>query len=110
RGRRRHSGVPHRGRARRGGRRALPPASVDGVMAYRRRRARLILPIAVVICWAPIWFVIVVASRSSAAAITFPPPLLPGGGLIENVEAVLSAVSFGRAVWNSVLVSGSIAV
>jgi cellobiose transport system permease protein len=79
-------------------------------MAYRRRRARLILPIAVVICWAPIWFVIVVASRSSAAAITFPPPLLPGGGLIENVEAVLSAVSFGRAVWNSVLVSGSIAV
>lgn len=69
-----------------------------------------ILICAVVVCWAPIWFMLVVASHDSAAATTFPPPLLPGDRLWANVGSVLSIVSFGRAFANSVVVSGCIAV
>lgn len=69
-----------------------------------------VVVVAAIMCWLPIWFMVVVASRDSASATTFPPPLLPGGALIDNVETVLAAVSFGRALVNSVIVAGCVAV
>ena len=68
------------------------------------------LTCAVVVCWAPIWFMVVVASHDSAAATSFPPPILPGPHLASNVARVLSTVSFGTALLNSVVVAGSVAV
>ncbi|MCH6231467.1 carbohydrate ABC transporter permease [Microbacterium sp. CFH 31415] len=65
---------------------------------------------AAIVCWLPIWFMLVVASRDSASATTFPPPLLPGGSLVDNVGTVLAAVSFGRALVNSVIVAGCVAL
>ena len=65
---------------------------------------------AALVCWAPIWFLLVVASHDSDAATTFPPPLLPGGRFVDNARAVLESVSFGRALLNSFVVSGCIAV
>lgn len=69
-----------------------------------------VVVVAAIVCWLPIWFMVVVASRDSASATTFPPPLLPGGSLVDNVGTVLAAVSFGRALLNSVIVAGCVAV
>lgn len=79
------------------------------------RRARLLgavamATVAVVVCWGPIWFMVVIGSHDSSAATTFPPPLLPGARLLENAQAALEAVAFGRSLVNSVIVSGCIAL
>ena len=66
--------------------------------------------VVLVVCWAPIWFMLVVASHDSSAATRFPPPALPGGSLPENVATLLSALALGHALVNSVIVSASIAV
>ncbi|MDY0908829.1 carbohydrate ABC transporter permease [Microbacterium sp. CFBP9034] len=80
------------------------------MIGRRRGSASALLVIAAVVCWAPIWFMVIVATRDSATATTFPPPLLPGGDLSANLERVLATVSFSRAVLNSVLAAACVAV
>lgn len=80
------------------------------MMRGRLPWAHLALITAALLCWAPIWFMVVVASHDSSAATTFPPPLLPGGELGTNLQRAISTVSFGRALVNSLLVSGTVAV
>lgn len=80
------------------------------MIAWRRARSTALILCAVTACWAPIWFMLVVASHDSAAATTFPPPLLPGADLWTNARSVLEAVSLGRSLVNSAIVSGCIAL
>ena len=50
------------------------------------------------------------ASRSNAELAQTPPPLLPGANLIDNFEAALEEADIGKALLNSLIVSGSITV
>ena len=83
-----------------------------GVGRVKRHRAWawVVLVGTVAVCWTPIWFMVVVASHDSAAATTFPPPAVPGPELASNVARVFSAISFGGALTNSVVVAASTAV
>ncbi|MER6910476.1 carbohydrate ABC transporter permease [Streptomyces sp. NPDC000594] len=85
----------------------------------RRRRAGalrggplswLILGLALLISVFPFYWTIVAASRSNADLAKVPPSLLPGPHLIGNFEAVLEEAEIGRALLNSLIVSGSITV
>lgn len=55
----------------------------------------------------PLWWSFVVASgTNSTRGETF--PLIPGGNFFSNVEKVLDAIPFWKALLNSLIVSGSI--
>jgi cellobiose transport system permease protein len=69
-----------------------------------------ILAIVVVVSVFPIYWTIVAASTSNADIARVPPPLLPGGNLVSNLHKALTQVNMGKAILNSVVVSGSIAL
>jgi cellobiose transport system permease protein len=52
----------------------------------------------------------VAASRSNAEIAATPPPLTPGGNLVSNIRHALDQVDMVKALLNSVVVSGSIAL
>lgn len=55
----------------------------------------------------PLWWSFVVASGTNATrGETF--PLIPGGNFLSNVEKVLDAIPFWKALLNSIIVSGAI--
>lgn len=56
----------------------------------------------------PLYWSVVVASRDNSAVGQVPPPLYPGGHLFENIVRVFDTVPFGKALFNSVVVSSSI--
>lgn len=70
----------------------------------------LILGIALLISAFPFYWTIVAASRSNADLAQVPPSLLPGPNLLKNFEAVLEEADIGKALLNSLIVSGSITV
>lgn len=80
------------------------------MMRGRHPWAHVALIAAALLCWAPIWFMIVVASHDSSAATTFPPPAVPGGELGVNLGRVLSTLTFAHALVNSLVVSGTVAM
>ncbi|MYV67849.1 ABC transporter permease subunit, partial [Streptomyces sp. SID2131] len=67
-----------------------------------------ILILAVLFSAFPFYWTIVAASRSNADLAKVPPTLLPGPNLIKNFEAVLEEADIGKALLNSLIVSGSI--
>jgi cellobiose transport system permease protein len=69
-----------------------------------------ILAIVVIISVFPFYWTIVAASTSNAEIARVPPPLLPGGNLVSNFHKALTQVNMGKAVLNSTIVSGSIAL
>jgi cellobiose transport system permease protein len=81
--------------------------------AARARRFR-VSPAVVVLSFVtalsafPLYFMVVMASRPNSDITSVPPPLTPGGELWTNVDRVLSNpdITFGKAVLNTVLVSG----
>ena len=95
---------------------------VEPVLAVRRprarrvgrRRGRLISPAVVVLTLVtalsafPLYFMLVMASRPNSDITSVPPPLTPGGELFHNIDRVLSNpdITFGKAVVNTLLVSG----
>lgn len=68
----------------------------------------LILGFALLISAFPFYWTIVAASRSNADLAQVPPSLLPGPNLIKNFDAVLEEADIGKALLNSLIVSGSI--
>ncbi|MEU3632294.1 carbohydrate ABC transporter permease [Streptomyces fradiae] len=70
--------------------------------------AYAILGVAVLFSAFPFYWTIVAASRSNADLASVPPALLPGPHLIRNFEAVLAEADIGKALLNSLIVSGSI--
>ncbi|HEX3002993.1 MAG TPA: carbohydrate ABC transporter permease [Angustibacter sp.] len=58
----------------------------------------------------PFYYMVVVASRTMAEVNQVPPPLTPGGNLLHNIQAALQQQAIGKALLNSVIVSGCITV
>ncbi|MCX4781882.1 carbohydrate ABC transporter permease [Streptomyces sp. NBC_01264] len=72
--------------------------------------AYLVLGFALLISAFPFYWTIVAASRSNADLAQVPPSLLPGPNLMKNFEAVLEEADIGKALLNSLIVSGAITV
>lgn len=58
----------------------------------------------------PLYWTVVAASRSNADIAKTPPPFTPGGNLFSNIRQALDQVDMFKALLNSVIVSGSIAL
>ena len=56
----------------------------------------------------PLYYSLVVASHDNGVLGQVPPPLLPGDQLFTNIRRVFDTVAFGKAMWNSLLVSAVI--
>lgn len=69
-----------------------------------------ILAVVVIVSVFPFYWTIVAASTSNADISRVPPPLLPGGNLASNIDKALTQVNMGKAILNSTIVSGSIAL
>ncbi|WP_202502017.1 carbohydrate ABC transporter permease, partial [Streptomyces sp. SID5785] len=99
---------------------ARPAAA--GIRRARRRRPRAgrtlhggrlayaFLILAVLVSAFPFYYTIVAASRSNADIAKTPPTLLPGPHLLRNVQLALEQADIGKALLNSLIVSGSITV
>lgn len=70
----------------------------------------LILSIVAVISLFPLYYTLVMATRTNAEINEVPPPLVPGGRLISNIREAYTLVDLTKAMINSVIVSGSIAL
>ncbi len=70
----------------------------------------VILAFVVIISVFPIYWTIVAASTSNADIARVPPPLLPGPNLVSNLHKALTQVNMGKALLNSTIVSGTIAL
>ncbi|MET8752265.1 carbohydrate ABC transporter permease [Streptomyces sp. NPDC004667] len=68
------------------------------------------LTAAVLVSAFPFYWTIVAASRSNADLARTPPSLLPGPDLMDNLRQVLEEADIGKALLNSLIVSGSITV
>ncbi|MFJ9646259.1 carbohydrate ABC transporter permease [Streptomyces sp. NPDC101206] len=70
--------------------------------------AHAVLVLAVLVSAFPFYWTVVAASRSNADLAKVPPALLPGPNLARNFEAVVEEADIGRALVNSLIVSGSV--
>ncbi|MEU9859601.1 carbohydrate ABC transporter permease [Streptomyces sp. NPDC047971] len=83
---------------------------VAGRTGHGGRITYAILVLAVLVSAFPFYWTIVAASRSNADLAQVPPTLLPGPNLFRNFEAVMEEADIGKALFNSLVVSGSITV
>jgi cellobiose transport system permease protein len=99
--------------------------SVAGQLSVPRPRRRLrrvggeqgggpivyaVLILAAVVAVLPLYWTVVAASRSNADIAKTPPPFTPGDSLFSNIRAALDQVDMVKALFNSLIVSGSIAL
>ncbi|MEU9118812.1 carbohydrate ABC transporter permease [Streptomyces sp. NPDC048506] len=97
------SEAPPRSARRRGRSRA-------GRTLHGSRLTYLLLTVAVLVSAFPLYWTLVAASRSNAELAKAPPALVPGPNLFPNVRAALEEADIGRALLNSIVVSGAITV
>jgi cellobiose transport system permease protein len=69
-----------------------------------------ILGVVAIISLFPLYYTLVMATRTNAEINQVPPPFLPGGRLIRNIREAYTLVDLTKAMFNSVIVSGSIAL
>lgn len=96
------------------------PAAVPVAPVPRRRRLRrtdsagplayVLLVLTTLVFVAPFYYMVVAASRPMAEMNRTPPPLLPGPDLWSNIVKALESQDIGKALVNSVIVSGIITV
>jgi cellobiose transport system permease protein len=89
-------------------RRALGQLGVGGQRGGPVTYAVLI--VATVLALFPLYWTVVAASRTNSDIAKTPPPLTPGGNLISNIREALNQVDMFKALFNSLVVSGSIAL
>jgi cellobiose transport system permease protein len=94
------SAVPRTGRLRRVG----VGEQRGGLWTYA------VLILTTVLAIFPLYWTLVAASRTNSEIVESPPPLTPGGNLLSNIRAALDQVDMFKALLNSVIVSGSIAL
>ena len=58
----------------------------------------------------PLYWTVVAGSHTNAEIAATPPPFLPNADLFENIRLALEQAPIGKAILNSILVSGSITV
>jgi cellobiose transport system permease protein len=69
-----------------------------------------ILGIVAVVSLFPLYYTLVMATRTNSEINQVPPPFLPGGRLVHNIREAYGLVNLTKAMFNSVIVSGSIAL
>jgi cellobiose transport system permease protein len=69
-----------------------------------------VLVLTTILAVIPLYWTVVAASRTNADIAKTPPPLTPGGNLFSNIGEALDQVDMFKALLNSVIVSGSIAL
>jgi cellobiose transport system permease protein len=70
----------------------------------------LVLVVTAIVCILPLYWTVVAASRTNAEIASSPPPFTPGGNLFSNIGKALDQVDMVKALVNSLIVSGSIAL
>jgi cellobiose transport system permease protein len=70
----------------------------------------LVLLVTTAIAIFPLYWTWVAASRTNPEIVQSPPPLTPGGNLFSNIGEALDQVDMFKALLNSLIVSGSIAL
>jgi cellobiose transport system permease protein len=70
----------------------------------------LLLTLTAILFLLPFYYMVVVGSRTMSEINQTPPPLIPGGNLWHNIQAALEQQAIGRAILNSLLVSGTVTV
>ena len=70
----------------------------------------LVLIVTMAIAIFPLYWTWVAASRTNPEIVQSPPPLTPGTNLFSNIGAALDQVDMFKALLNSLIVSGSIAL
>jgi cellobiose transport system permease protein len=97
------------------------PSALDDLPPQRRRRrggapgrvgwfTYVVLGLTAVISLFPLYWMFVVASNDSSAINKVPPVLVPGDRFWDNAAQVFEAVPFGLNLFNSFVVSASIAI
>ncbi|WP_412079180.1 carbohydrate ABC transporter permease [Streptomyces xanthophaeus] len=81
-----------------------------GRQAHAGPIAYLLLTVMVLLSLFPLYWTIVAASTSSEAINQADPPMLPGGNLLDHLGAAWQDAQLGKAVLNSFIVSGSVAL
>jgi cellobiose transport system permease protein len=69
-----------------------------------------VLVLTTILAILPLYWTVVAASRSNADIAKTPPPFTPGGNLFSNIGEALDQVNMFKALLNSLIVSGSIAL
>ena len=69
-----------------------------------------VLIVTTILAILPLYWTVVAASRSNADIAKTPPPFTPGGNLFSNIREALGQVDMVKALVNSVVVAGSIAL
>ncbi|MEU4093402.1 carbohydrate ABC transporter permease [Streptomyces sp. NPDC026673] len=87
-----------------------PRRSRAGRQHHGGRLAYAILILAALVSAFPFYWTIVAATRSNAELAATPPSLMPGGNLMHNFRQVLEQADIGKALLNSLIVSGSVTV
>ena len=92
----------------------LPQRRRFGRTTIGERRAGpltyLFLVLTTILAVIPLYWTVVAASRTNADIAKTPPPLTPGRNLFSNIGESLDQVDMFKALLNSVIVSGSIAL
>jgi len=98
---------------------ALESMAAPGIEPGRRSKRRLkgagwltyaLLGVTTFLFLLPFYYMIVVGSRTMSEINQVPPPLTPGGNLWHNIQAALEQQNIGKAIVNSMLVSGSVTI
>lgn len=69
-----------------------------------------VLSVVALLSVVPLYWTVVAASRSNAEIASTPPPFVPGNSLFDNIGHAMETVDMVKALRNSLIVSGSIAV
>jgi cellobiose transport system permease protein len=98
--------IDHAAAARAGGRRTHGGNSQlrAGWLTYA------ILGVVAILSLLPLYYTLVMATRTNAEINQVPPPFLPGGRLVHNIREAYGLINLTKAMFNSVIVSGSIAL
>jgi cellobiose transport system permease protein len=83
--------------------------NMAGKQMHGSKLTYVILSVVVLISIFPFYWTILAASTSNTEINKVPPNWLPGGNLFKNFHAALSNVDMGKALLNSLIVSGCVA-
>lgn len=96
-------------RSGRRGRKRQHGANQAGKQMHGSKLTYVILSVVVLISIFPFYWTILAASTSNTEINKVPPNWLPGGNLFKNFHAALNNVDMGKALLNSLIVSGCVA-
>jgi cellobiose transport system permease protein len=95
-------------------RRARPGAARGTKGAGRQlaagRWTYAVLSVVALLSVVPLYWTLVAASRNNAEIASTPPPFVPGNSLFDNIGHAMETVDMVKALRNSLIVSGSIAL